>query len=216
MNITSVSGAAGTANVVQPVSDDVSKRIRQQIAEAERKSQELSQNEDMTPEEKLQKKQEIQQQIAQLNAQLRQHQAEMQRERQQEAAASMDNMLDSGKNAAETKEYSVSISEEGMRAFAAAEAAKDISSSLGRVATKIEGEMRVAAAEIKTDMARGGCSDAKIENLGDLEGRLSSIRGSQAKELSKAAEELKEATEEEADDKKEEDGKAGAEEEAQE
>lgn len=67
---------SGTGNNMQTVrynmnaqADSVSKRIQEQITDAQKRMQELSADKDMTLEDKMKKRQEIQQEIANLNQQ---------------------------------------------------------------------------------------------------------------------------------------------------
>ena len=90
MNISGVNGAGASGMQAGAMGrgqaeDAVSKRLMQQIENAQKKLQEISGNSEISVEEKMKKRQEIQKEISELNSQLRQHQMDMQRKEAEEA-----------------------------------------------------------------------------------------------------------------------------------
>ena len=174
--------------------DSVSKKIQNQIANAQKQLQELSSNKEMSIEEKMNKRQEIQQQIADLNNQLRQHQIEMRREQQQTKSSSMDDMLGGTRKVANTGNQGAGLSQASMQAIISADSAITQVQSSGRVVTKMEGRAGVIEAEIKLDSARGGNVEAKQEELAEVQQKASQAQASQLNVLANANEELEEAS----------------------
>ncbi len=195
MKINGINGAntqIGGMNMVQS-NDSVSKNLQSQIANAQKQLQELSSNKEMSLEEKMKKRQEIQQQIADLNNQLRQHQIE-QRKEQQVKKSSMDDMLGgSKKTAPKAGSQSTGLSQASMKAMISADSAMAQAQVQGSVATKMEGRAGVLESEIKLDSARGGDTEAKKEELAEVQQKAATAELAQMNTLADANKELEAA-----------------------
>lgn len=179
--------------------DSYSRNIQNQIASAQKQLQELSSNEDMTLEEKMRRRQEIQQQISDLNMQLRQHQIEQRRaaqsrsEKQQGKNSSMDDML-GGTKKAENK--SAGLSQTSMTAIISADNSIKQAKVQGSVATRMKGRAGVLESEIKLDKVRGGDTQAKEEELAEVEQKAQTAAASQLSTLADAGRTMEEAAKE--------------------
>lgn len=179
--------------------DSFSKSLKNEIAQKQKQLQELSNQENLTMEEKMKKRQDLQKEINDLNNQLRQHEIEVRKE-QQTKKASMDGALGGPrKNKAETSEKQNSgFSQAGMQAIISADSAMKQAKVQGSVATDQEGRGRVLEIEIRLDGARGGSTEAKQEELAEVEQRAQEATASQVSTLSEANKAMEEAgTEEE-------------------
>ena len=161
--------------------DAYSKHIKTQIAQIQKEMQQLSSNEELSAEEKQKKRQEYQQKITELNNQLRQHEIDKRREKQQEQAAAKRE-----EQAKERPETNEGISKAGMKSMISADSSMKQAKSQGAVVTKLKGEARVTAREIKTDLERGGNVGAKQEQLANVNQSVEKAEGWQFKELRKA------------------------------
>ena len=177
--------------------DSYSRNIQNQIANAQKQLQEFSSNENMTLEEKMKKRQEIQQQISDLNMQLRQHQMEQRRaaqnrsEKQQAKGSSMNDML-GGTGKAESK--STGLSQASMTAMISADSSIKQAKVQGSVATKMEGRAGVLESEIKLDKVRGNNTQAKEEELAEVEQKAQAATASQLSTLADASRTMEEAS----------------------
>ena len=161
--------------------DAYSKHIKTQIAQIQKEMQQLSSNEELSAEEKQKKRQEYQQKITELNNQLRQHEIDKRREKQQEQAAAKGE-----EQAKERPETNEGISKAGIKSMISADSSMKQAKSQGTVVTKLKGEARVTAREIKTDLERGGNVGAKQEQLANVNQSVEKAEGWQFKELRKA------------------------------
>ncbi|MCI9428120.1 MAG: hypothetical protein HFI81_10290 [Eubacterium sp.] len=161
--------------------DAYSKHIKTQIAQIQKEMQQLSSNEELSAEEKQKKRQEYQQKITELNNQLRQHEIDKRREKQQEQAAAKGE-----EQAKERPETNEGISKAGIKSMISADSSMKQAKSQGTVVTKLKGEARVTAREIKTDLERGGNVGAKQELLANVNQSVEKAEGWQFKELRKA------------------------------
>lgn len=184
--------------------DAVSKRLQQQIDDAQKKLQEISANSDMSTEEKMKMRQEIQKEIADLNSQLRQHQIELRKKETEEAkkrqaenasAAEQPSRSQKGKNDA----ADVQISAEGMQAMISADGAMKQAKVQGSVANAMEGRANVLEIEIQLDGARGGDTSAKEAQLADARQTAQEATASQMSTLAEARETSAEANKSSAD-----------------
>jgi hypothetical protein len=209
MTINGISGANTQAAQIgmNQAMDSYSKNIQNQIANAQKQLQELSSNEEMTLEEKMKKRQELQQQISDLNMQLRQHQIE-QRKEQQSKGSSMDDMIGGNRQAQKKSEKSgTGMSSASMAAIISADMSMGQVKVQSQVKTNLEGRAGVLKAEINLDASRGGNTEAKEEELADIEEKVNSVTSSQMSALSDINKNLEEAAkadseEEKTDDKK--------------
>lgn len=201
--------------------DAVSKRLMQQIENAQKQLQEISGNSEMSTEEKMKKRQEIQKEISELNSQLRQHQMEMQKKeaeeakkKQAESASAAERSGDSRKENVKNGQVDVQISAEGMQAMISADGAMKQAKVQGSVANSMEGRAGVLEVEIKLDGARNGDTSAKEAQLADVRQKAGEAEASQMRTLAEVGEALSEADKaeaagtrkedaEETDDKKE-------------
>ncbi len=152
--------------------DAYSKHIKTQIAQIQKEMQQLSSNEELSAEEKQKKRQEYQQKITELNNQLRQHEIDKRREKQQEQAAAKGE-----EQAKERPETNEGISKAGIKSMISADSSMKQAKSQGTVVTKLKGEARVTAREIKTDLERGGNVGAKQELLANVNQSVEKAEG---------------------------------------
>jgi len=180
--------------------DAVSKRLQQQIDNAQKKLQEISGNSEMSTEEKMKMRQEIQKEIADLNSQLRQHQMELRRkemeetrkkqaENTSEAEQSCHSRTGKGKN----ESVDVQISAEGMQAMISAEGAMKQAKVQGSTANAMEGRANVLEIEIQLDSARNGDTSAKEAQLADVRQKAQEATASQMSTLAEVGEILSKA-----------------------
>ncbi len=205
MVVNGVNGAGGTgmpAGVKGSghAEDAVSKRLMQQIENAQKRLQEISGNSEMSTEEKMKMRQEIQKEISNLNNQLRQHQMEMRKKEAEEAkkkqaenASSMERSENSRKAKAKNGAVNVQLSAEGMQAMISADGAMKQASVQGSVANRMEGKAGVLETEIKLDSARNGDTAAKEAQLADVQQKAQEAAASQMSTLAEAGEALKDA-----------------------
>ncbi len=175
--------------------DSVSRNIKEQIAKVQKQLQELSLNKEMSMEEKMKKRQELQKQIADLNNQLRQHQNELRREMQQEKQAAMKESLSGANNteAKKTANQETGFSQTSMHAIISGDTAMSQAKVHGSVAAKMEGRAGVLKAEIKQDAFLGGNTQAKQEQLAEVEKTARQASASQMSTLGEANKEIKES-----------------------
>ena len=202
MTINGINGAntqMGQMGIGQ-ATDSYIRNIQNQIANAQKQLQELSSNEDMTLEEKMKKRQEIQQQISDLNMQLRQHQVERRRaaersQKQQANDSSMDDMLGGTRKAGRTNAGSkgTGLSQASMTAIISADNSMKQATVQGSVATRMEGRAGVLESEIKLDKVRGNDTQAKEEELAEVEQKARAAAASQLSTLADASRTMEEA-----------------------
>lgn len=203
-----INGMNGTGGAGMPAGaigkgqseDAVSKRLQQQIENAQKKLQEISGNSEMSTEEKMKMRQEIQKEIADLNSQLRQHQMELRKKEMEEAkkkqaentsAAEQNNRSGVGK--AKDDSVDVQISAEGMQAMISADGAMKQAKVQGSVANSMEGRANVLEIEIQLDSARNGDTSAKEAQLADVREKAQEAAASQMSTLAEARETASEA-----------------------
>lgn len=198
---------SGTGNNMQTVrynmnaqADSVSKRIQEQITDAQKRMQELSADKDMTLEDKMKKRQEIQQEIANLNQQLRQHQIEQRKEQQSKNASAKENNPDSQKT--DAAKQGAGFSSTGVTAILSADSSMKQARVQGSVATQMEGRAGVLEIEIKQDGSRGGDTSAKEAELAEAEQKAEDATGAQLNTLAEANRTMTEAAEEDRADNK--------------
>lgn len=180
--------------------DAVSKRLQQQIDNAQKKLQEISGNSEMSTEEKMKMRQEIQKEIADLNSQLRQHQMELRKKEAEEAkkkqaenasAAEQSNHSKAGKG--KNDSVDVQLSAEGMQAMISADGAMKQAKVQGSVANTMEGKANVLEIEIQLDSARNGDTSAKEAQLADARQTAQEATSAQMSTLAEARETIAEA-----------------------
>lgn len=176
--------------------DALTKRLKSQIADAQKKMQELSANQDMSMEEKMKKRQELQKQISDLNMQLRQHQIELRKEKMQQKQMTEKDTKQKKDNE-KTDKHNAGLSEAGMRAVMSAESTIEQSKIQGNVATRMEDRAGVLKAEIKIGH---GDVESKKEELADVEQKAMNAKASQLSTLGKAESELEEVSRAENDE----------------
>jgi hypothetical protein len=210
MTINGINGVntQGTRLGLNQSLDSYSRNIQNQIANKQKEMQELSKSEDMSLEDKMKKRQEIQQEIADLNNQLRQHQIEQRKEQQQSKDSSMDDML--GGNCQAQKKSAKSgtgMSSASMAAIISADMSMGQVKVQSQVKTNLEGRAGVLKAEINLDASRGGNTEAKEEELADIEEKVNNVTSSQMSALSDINKNLEEAAKEDSEAEKTEDKK---------
>lgn len=205
MVVSGVNGAGGTGMQAGAIGsghaeDAVSKRLMQQIENAQKRLQEISGSSEMSTEEKMKMRQEIQKEISDLNNQLRQHQMEVRKKEAEEAkkkqaenASSMERSGSSERRNAKDGAVNVQLSAEGMQAMISADGAMRQAKVQGSVANRMEGKAGVLETEIKLDSARNGDTSAKEAQLADVRQKAQEAAASQMSTLAEAGEALKEA-----------------------
>ena len=202
MIINGVSGAGMQVGAMGrgQAEDAVSKRLQQQIDNAQEKLSEISANSEMSTEEKMKMRQEIQKEIADLNSQLRQHQMELRkkemeeaRKKQAENASASEQPRHSKTGKGKNDQVDVQISAEGMQAMISADGAMKQAKVQGSVANAMEGRANVLEIEIQLDGARGGDTSSKEAQLADARQTAQEATASQMSMLVEARETLAEA-----------------------
>ena len=207
MRINGINGANAQMGQmgINQATDAYSRNIQNQIAEAQKQLQELASDENMSLEEKMKKRQEIQQKISDLNMQLRQHQMEQRRlaqnrsEKQQGKNSSMDDMP-GGTSKAESK--GTGLSQASMTAMISADSSIKQAKVQGSMATEMKGRAGVLESEIKLDKARGNDTQAKEEELAEIEQKAQAATTSQLSLLADASRTMTEAAQEDSNTKK--------------
>jgi len=198
--IGSISGADSNMQeagfVANMQTDPVSKSIQNQIANKQKELQELSSDDKMTPEEKMKKRQEIQQEISALNQQLRQHQiTERRKQQEQQASANHASPESQKQQALQSGQKGNSLSHASMQAMISADSSMKQAQVQGSVAVQMEGRARVLEIEIKQDESRGGSTEAKREELTEVQQRGADAASAQMSTLVKANQTITEADE---------------------
>jgi hypothetical protein len=151
----------------------------------------------------------IQNQIADLNNQLRSHQIEQRKEQQQQSKdCSMDDML--GGNCQAQKKSAKSgtgMSSASMASIISADMSMGQVKVQSQVKTDLEGRAGVLKAEINLDAGRGGNTEAKEEELADIEEKVNSVTSSQMSALSDINKNMGEAAKADSEAEKTEDKK---------
>ena len=183
---------------MNPAADAYSRNIQNQIAEAQKRLQELSSNEDMSLEEKMKKRQEIQQKINDLNMQLKQHQIEQRREAQshsekQQAKSSSMSDTPNGNGTSKAESKNTGLSQACMTAMISADSSIKQAKIQGGVATEMKGKAGVLDSEIKLDKVRGNDTQAKEEELAEVEQKAQAAATLQLSSLADASRTMKEA-----------------------
>lgn len=181
--------------------DSYSKNIQKQISDAQNELQQLASNEEMGAEEKMKKRQELQKQISDLNNRLRQHQIEQRREamespkKQKEKDTSMDDMLGGNRKTGRGKagNQAGGLSQASMKAMISADAAIAQADVQRSVAVTMDGRAGVLKAEIKQDAASGGNTQAKEQELAQVEQASINATAAQMSTLGEANKEIREA-----------------------
>lgn len=224
-----INGISGTGYGMQAGSmglnrqtDVESRRLQNQIANAQKQLQELAANEELSVEEKSKKRQEIQQEITNLTQQLSLHQME-QRKKQRSEGTAMDDMLGGNDQMRGKRDKAGNTGTQGMSG-ATMEALISADVSMGQVQVQagvkssLEGRAGVLKAEIKQDTALGvGVNtEAKEAALADIEDKVDDVTSAQMSALSDINGKLEEAAKEDGrteqtDGAEEEDNAAGAE-----
>lgn len=181
---------AGTIGLMQE-NDPVSKRIQNQIANAQETLQSLSANEEMSAEDKMKKRQEIRQEITKLNQQLRQHQIEQRRQQQREKSSAEEEMTGS-KNTSAGK--GTGLSQAGMEAMIRADSSVKQAKAQGSVATQMAGRAGVLASEIKQDKGSGANTEKKEAELAEYQAKAQSAMTAQMSSLAQGKQSIKEVT----------------------
>lgn len=186
----SVGGVTTQAGISQVV-DPVGQNIRNQIANAQKQLQELSSNKELSMEEKVKKRQEIQQQISELNNQLRLYQMEQRRAKQQKQD-SFDDMLGGNQKAgtAKIEQQATGLSQASMEAMISADTSMKQAHIQGSVATRMEGRANV----IKAEIMQGGNTEAKKEELAEIEQKANNATASQMNTLAEVNKAVEEAS----------------------
>lgn len=169
--------------------DNVSKNIQSQIANAQKQLQELSSNKDMGIEEKMKKREEIQQQITNLNNQLKQHELEQQKEKHK--SNQTNNMLYNS-NSYHRSQDSSAFTPSNMISILSANSTIEQTKIQQNVATKMEGKANILKAEIKQDIRNGGNAEAKKEQLAKIEQKTAELKNTSLNTLTNAQEQLNE------------------------
>lgn len=204
------SGASGAnAQPVKKMEDSLTRSLKKQIARLQENLQKLSENSDLSMEEKMKRRQELMRQIADLNNQLRMHEMELRRERQnsekvqEEQASAKKQGNGNGKAAGGKKDQGTGLSQANMQAMISADTTLDQAKVQGKVVRQIEGRKRVLAAEISQDAKRNTNTEAKQQELSELEQAGQDAEEKKAELLGKAGRVQQEAKDEEEGKKEE-------------
>lgn len=190
--------------------DATSKSLQKQIENAQKQMQALAKNDQLSPEDKMKKRQELQKQITDLNQQLRQHEIELRKKQTEEAREQRERERGEHETDREKEqEQMCAISKEGMSALLSADFAMKQAEKGDGVVTRMKGETRVLAGEIKQDKSRGVGTAKKEEKLSDLEKRIDDAVGGQIKTLAEANKKLADTSEEEYEKRLRDEKKAG-------
>lgn len=193
MTINSINGAGtqmGQMGMNQ-ATDAYSRNLQNQIADAQKKLRDLSSSEDMTLEEKMKKRQEIQRQISDLNVQLRQHQIEQRRAARSRSKEQQAEYMPGGAGKAEGK--GTGLSQASMTAMISADGFLKQAKVQGGVAAGMKGKAGVLESEIKLDKSRGNDTQAKEEELAEVEQKAQTAASSQLSTLAEANRTMEEA-----------------------
>lgn len=197
-------GTAGSAHAKQamPTEDSLTRSLKKQIARLQENLQKLSENSDLSMEEKMKRRQELMRQIADLNNQLRMHELELQREKQNRNAEKQEEQasVKKAENSPETalgngKKQGTGLSQASMQAMISAENTFDQAKVHGSVVRQIEARKKVLAAEISQDSK--GNTEAKQQELSELEQAGRTAEEKRAELLGKAGRVQKEAKDKE-------------------
>lgn len=202
-------GAAPALKTGTQAVDATSRSLQKQIENAQKQMQELAKNDQMSPEDKMKKRQELQKQITDLEQQLRQHALELQRKQAEEARKKRE-QEEQERSAGRQKEQEQKgvMSKDSMNAMLSADSAVRQADANGTIVTRMEGEKRVLAGEIRQDKARGINTAKQEEKLSDMEERIRDVTGTQIKTLAEAGKKLQDTSKKEAEDRAKEAGKA--------
>jgi chromosome segregation ATPase len=205
MTINSINTQATQFGTNQAI-DSYSRNIKEQIAQKQKELQELSKSTEMSLEDKMKKRQEIQQEIADLNSQLRQHQIEQRREQQQSKQDNMTNTMKDTMANANAKEKSEKqtcgttstsmqvMSQATMTGIISADNTMKQVKVQSQVKTNLEDRAGVLESEIKYDTS--GHTEAKQNELADINSKVNNVISSQASTLSDINNTIKEAEKE--------------------
>lgn len=194
------SGNVGGTHAKQAVKteDSLTRSLKKQIARLQENLQKLSENSDLSMEEKMKRRQELMRQIADLNNQLRMHELELQREkqnnnaqRQEEQASAKRAEGEPGAALGNGKKPGTGLSQASMQAMISAGNTFDQAKVHGRVVRQLEARKKVLAAEISQDSK--GNTEAKQQELSELEQRQGAAEEKKAKLLGEAGRVQKEA-----------------------
>lgn len=198
------SGSMGKTNAKQAMQteDSLTRSLKKQIARLQENLQKLSENNDLGIEEKMKRRQELMRQIADLNSQLRMHELELQREKQNRTAKDEEERTSAKKEGNGTgaalgtgKKQGTGLSQASMQAMISAENTFDQAKVHGSVVRQTEARMKILAAEISQDSK--GNTEAKQQELSELEQTRRAAEEKRAELLGKAGRVQKETKDKE-------------------
>ena len=178
MNISGVNGAGASGMQAGAMGrgqaeDAVSKRLMQQIENAQKKLQEISGNSEISVEEKMKKRQEIQKEISELN-----------KKKQAEHASAAERSGSSRNRNAKEGQVDIQISAEGMQAMISADGAMKQAKVQGSVAKSLKGRAGILKTEIEQDASRGSSAEKKREELAAIVHEMKEAAAGEAEEAS--------------------------------
>lgn len=187
-----IGGISGNTNMNAGISqsainqntDDYSKSLQSQIADAQKQLQELGKNSELDSETKMKKRQEIQEKITDLNAQLRQHQIEeRQKTRQEKQQKSQPK---------EAEENVTGLSQNSMEAIISAEGSLKQAKIQGNTAKQMQNTADIRRLEIKRDgggsKRSSGDSASVSKKWDEVEGLEQRVQAATASQMSLLAE----------------------------
>lgn len=180
--------------------DEYLASLMQQLEKNKRDIQELSSNQEMTPEVKKEKLKELQLQQKEIQNQITQRNIELAEEERKKTQEEIEKQLKNSISAKTPEELEKKAKLAKSNALTTASLAMEEISNLSRTKVKLEGEKKVAEAELKMAMSyQGAATDGKADAVADTSQALSKVTSEISKALKQAEDAInkgKEAEEE--------------------
>ncbi|WP_102401361.1 FlxA-like family protein [Haloimpatiens massiliensis] len=150
--------------------DSLIEGIQKQIENVQEQMWKISENEGLSTEQKLDMQKDLREQLDELNKQLMERNMEVQKEEKEKREKESQEQM---KNKSVKDEY-IANGNEGINLISLSSSLKKVSAQNG-VKTKIKGQARVLANEIKIDEGRGLDVTNKKERLSEINSKIKSI-----------------------------------------
>ena len=190
--------------------------IQRQIDAVLEKISKLESNDKWPAREKQIKRQEYEQELQNLRAQMQQVQmqekAQQQEKERREIAEQCEKQTEELQKKQREKQMEENpglITDDKMQALTNISNTMEMTSSMSVLRTKMMGEGRVLKAEIATDSKRGMDVTAKVEQLSDTNSAIGKLTGNMVERLNVTANQVREATKEEAEERREQKAEPG-------
>lgn len=213
MGISSVGASSAVSFAMTATNKHDSKAvqsIQRQIDAVLEKISKLENNDKWTARDKQLKKQEYEQELTDLRAQMQQVQMqekaqEQEKERRKiaEQCEKQTEELQKKQREKQMEENPGLVTDDKMEALSNISSTMEMNSSMSVLRTKMMGEARIQKAEIATDMERGMDTTAKSEQLADTNSAIEQLTGNMIERLNVTANQVREATKEEAEERQE-------------